>query len=241
MISKEQIEAHLIRKEKVGAGNKWNYIYVCRCFEKDCSSEVRVSHKSKTGKCRSHSVKGAVRSELLIELQTKISHREPIGDGRHRVYLKCSTAGCTGTFRFSRKTVANGGFCVSCANSNKKGLPYADLYNKMKRRNRKYGEIMSLSEFQNLCEITQCHYCAADLRRSPYRAGGSHTVLLDRKDSKIGYTALNCVPCCANCNFTKNAWLSYEEMLLISEYRKNKKENLKWTTANLQLSKNQKS
>lgn len=55
-------------------------------------------------------------------------------------------------------------------------------------------------------EITSkpCHYCAGSL---PKTYGG-----LDRIDNSKGYEPTNVLPCCTQCNITRNAFYTVEEM-----------------------------
>jgi hypothetical protein len=62
-------------------------------------------------------------------------------------------------------------------------------------------------EYEQLVQGGKCHYCNEPL---PETGSG-----IDRKDSDGFYTFSNCVPCCFVCNTMKNAFLSYDEMLLI--------------------------
>jgi 5-methylcytosine-specific restriction endonuclease McrA len=61
---------------------------------------------------------------------------------------------------------------------------------------------ISLEVYAKLLEGS-CHYCGGKLNQ----AGGG----LDRKDSAIGYTIENVVPCCGNCNKLKNNFLTEDE------------------------------
>jgi hypothetical protein len=57
-----------------------------------------------------------------------------------------------------------------------------------------------------------CHYCHGGL--SPTGCG------MDRMDSSRGYFVGNVVPCCGDCNTMKSDKLSYDEMVLVWEYRR---------------------
>lgn len=50
-----------------------------------------------------------------------------------------------------------------------------------------------------------CVYCGSNL--NPTGSG------MDRKDSSLGYTKENVVPCCSDCNRVKNNILTHEEMI----------------------------
>ena len=51
---------------------------------------------------------------------------------------------------------------------------------------------LSLEEYTNIVSSGKCHYCEHDLPESGYS--------VDRLDNRIGYIAVNCVPCCFSCN-----------------------------------------
>jgi hypothetical protein len=57
-----------------------------------------------------------------------------------------------------------------------------------------------------------CHYCYGPL--NPYGCG------MDRIDGNIGYIIGNVVPCCHSCNTMKSDKLTYDEMMLVWEYRR---------------------
>jgi hypothetical protein len=59
---------------------------------------------------------------------------------------------------------------------------------------------LTFEQFLSLLD-QNCHYCHAAPR------GG-----IDRKDSALGYTVKNSLPCCKRCNLAKND-MSYEEFL----------------------------
>jgi hypothetical protein len=79
---------------------------------------------------------------------------------------------------------------------------------------------LTLEQWQNLVIGKTCHYCDGGLPE----AGCA----LDRKDSSVGYTINNVVPCCSECNEIKGDNLTYEEMVEIAKLLKalrNKKIN----------------
>lgn len=78
--------------------------------------------------------------------------------------------------------------------------------------------------FEQYCELRQgnCHYCNGDL---PETSRG-----LDRKDSSIGYTINNCVPCCGYCNEIKGQNISELEMIeIIKLLKRLRKTDILWT------------
>src|SRR5208282_3762852 len=66
-----------------------------------------------------------------------------------------------------------------------------------------------------------CHWCGALL---PKTGGG-----IDRLDNTLGYTVLNCVPCCTQCNNAKNDYPSDVFLTWIKRvYEKNFREGTQW-------------
>lgn len=74
---------------------------------------------------------------------------------------------------------------------------------------------LSYEEFKSLI-VKHCTYCGAPpsniKRKKQWGKGKFYYNGIDRKDSSIGYTSDNCVPCCAKCNQVKTNVLSFEEM-----------------------------
>ena len=60
--------------------------------------------------------------------------------------------------------------------------------------------------FEEYCDIVsnKCEYCGSDLAEAGHG--------LDKKNSELGYTKDNIVPCCWECNRIKTNLLTYEEM-----------------------------
>lgn len=73
---------------------------------------------------------------------------------------------------------------------------------------------LSLEDYKTLVRPNSCHYCSNPLPESGHA--------LDRKDNSQGYTRSNVVPCCGLCNMTKGRFISYDEMLILIQYRKSK-------------------
>src|SRR5437899_4894425 len=103
-------------------------------------------------------------------------------------------------------------YCRKCTNLRRR-LRYdraaptqRDRFNALRsqalQRSRRF--LLSLEEF---CDL-QSKPCAYGDGQEPHIRIG-----LDRKDNRIGYTAQNCVPCCARHNKIKSDIFSYTEML----------------------------
>lgn len=75
---------------------------------------------------------------------------------------------------------------------------------------------LTFEQWSSLVIGAECHYCHQSI--NPTGSG------LDRKDSDLGYTFDNVVPCCGDCNKIKNDILTYEEMVflmpLLMDFRK---------------------
>jgi hypothetical protein len=101
--------------------------------------------------------------------------------------------------------------------------PFEALYNKARTLNdpsnhkkwaRKIAFDLSYGDFLEFTEIKSCHYCGepivwVDKWSAPYN--------LDRVDNNVAYTKVNCVVCCSDCNKTKGARFSYDEMVLLGQ------------------------
>ncbi|PWT75534.1 MAG: hypothetical protein C5B59_08630 [Bacteroidetes bacterium] len=92
-------------------------------------------------------------------------------------------------------------------------------WNFFKSKAKKRGIALELSyeEWIAIVNGAPCHYCGHEITSK----GSS----LDRKNSSLGYTKDNVVPCCVPCNRIRNEDIvSYEEMLyimpLLLEFRK---------------------
>ena len=101
--------------------------------------------------------------------------------------------------------------------------PYRAIYNTMAHSAKNRGMDFTLT-YEDYLEFTKepaCHYCGEVLVWVDHcisKKGQQYN--LDRMDSSQGYHAWNCVPCCKNCNQTKSHLLTYEEMKVIGEMRK---------------------
>lgn len=71
---------------------------------------------------------------------------------------------------------------------------------------------ISFEEWINLIKPNICHYCSGILSKQG--------IALDRTNNALGYTLINVVPCCGNCNRIKTNLLSYNEMLAVSKLLK---------------------
>lgn len=129
--------------------------------------------------------------------------------------------------------VASCGCFLSELKLGEKGLQalhhkFLNYKNKSKEKNR----IFEISEDFFIFIIKQdCHYCGAkptmincylDKYGKPHKVGIRQATIdngwaaingIDRKDSSIGYTEKNCLPCCSTCNRAKSD-MSYEDFIL---------------------------
>lgn len=216
-------------------------VFVAKCPTVGCQNTVRIEKLNRIhGKCRSCSSQGRQRGELreYKTSATDIDHshltvskkykdhfirEELTTDGKAYIAVMRCPKGCGSEVRLRNREILRE--CRSCC---RKGLPYERTYNHAITNTRRRSEertkaiewSLPYDDFAALCSIPNCHYCNVPLNRAKYKADeGSIAVLLDRKDSNKDYTLENCVPCCAECNFTKHERISYDEMVLIMKHR----------------------
>lgn len=102
--------------------------------------------------------------------------------------------------------------------------PFESNYNSLKRRGEKRGIRVTLTyaQFVRLCADLKCHYCDKTLLRAAhhrYKQKNLNADHIDRKDPRKGYSKDNTVPCCSSCNWAKNVYFTYEEMLVVGAIR----------------------
>lgn len=78
-------------------------------------------------------------------------------------------------------------------------------------KKRKYNWALTFDEFMTFWKVP-CFYCGSEI----------NTIGLDRVDNTKGYESDNVVPCCALCNYMKNALkqeVFLEQVIKISDFR----------------------
>lgn len=170
-----------------------------------------------------------VRSNVELLEKDRFIQEEINQKGIVRLKIRCLETNCNNYvfIKCATHVQLQKSRCYECANFLRRKRPYERLYNKKlsdgpreKRNGSSIEWKMSYEEFASLCEMQNCHYCNNPLNRAKYRGDeGSTSLLLDRKDSNLDYTLLNCVPCCAVCNNTKGELISYDEMIMLMKYR----------------------
>ena len=117
-------------------------------------------------------------------------------------------------YRDSSNKTGLHGLCKTCTKANRRARYVLgsenerDRYHVLKFSARKRGHRVLLS-FEDFCRLRQLPCAYGGGVRPAVRIG------IDRKDSQIGYTLNNCVPCCSRHNEIKRHFFSYKEMLLI--------------------------
>lgn len=166
-----------------------------------------------------------VRSARIWGLRSIILEFRTV-DKRLQPFIKCAQRGCKEPVllrhdKYHAKDTKASGRCPSHRVDGRSMSPYTSQYNIFKRQAQKRLVPFSLpfKSFVALYTATSCHYCAANITKGAYRLSKSQALGIDRKDSFLGYSTKNCVPCCSSCNFSKNAFLSYEEMLVLGALR----------------------
>jgi 5-methylcytosine-specific restriction endonuclease McrA len=89
-------------------------------------------------------------------------------------------------------------------------------YNELVAHAKKLGVQVTLTQDQafQLCKLP-CHYCGDIRERTVHSKSGTRTAWcsgIDRKDSTVGYTEQNSVPCCWPCNRGKGK-MPYRDFL----------------------------
>ena len=139
--------------------------------------------------------------------------REHTVSSDHLVRGRVSSCGCQRSARIAlskRKQPGESGF----------NKVFKNYQANAKKRN--YGWFLKREEFRDLCSA-DCYYCSEPPRNWSHGSGKTSYASLearehscffyngvDRKNPAIGYTAENCVSCCASCNIRK-AGLTEEE------------------------------
>lgn len=101
--------------------------------------------------------------------------------------------------------------CRDCLNKDRRDLINRNSYERSyalfigyKRADEKKGLV---------CEITAKFIHDNILNKPCIYCGDLNKIGIDRKDSTIGHTEINSVPCCQTCNFTKGTRFTFDEML----------------------------
>lgn len=81
---------------------------------------------------------------------------------------------------------------------------------KSKAKFREISWALTFDQWSAIVLGAPCEYCHKAL--DPTGSG------LDRKDSDLGYSPENVVPCCGDCNKIKNDLLTYEEMKFVMDH-----------------------
>lgn len=243
----KQLLGNRVIKETVyrdSAGRKKGTTFTCMC-PNDCGNTVSIDKRSRTNTtCVSCAAKVSMNNKHLHKKLnwTTVSHdiksiTNPKVLNKKDILLRVEKTKDSTHTRYvfqCRKDMGDGNICGNefkhldadtCKSCSQKLKPYERTYNRLKvKHNKRWNtSIMEYKEFFNIClNQLDCHYCEKPL---PKRAvfnnkPGSHAFFIDRKDNDSGYTKENSVPCCSVCNTTKGANLTYDEMILIMNYRK---------------------
>jgi len=151
------------------------------------------------------------------------SHVQPSGQKRAMWHVVCD-CGVKKVISTSNLTHGN---TVSCGcklreGNHKKPFGAASLKHKYgayatraKTHKKQLAFELTLEQFEFLTS-SPCHYCgvigASATKAKPTSNGAYVSNGIDRKNSDIGYTIENCVPCCPICNLMKRS-LPYNDFL----------------------------
>lgn len=200
------------------------YIYECKACNKRFTPGKETLRKYNDIQCVSCRPKvykiDILRAEMLEKHKDSVARVEYDEYMKPTYYHNCSI--CKIEFKPGISCLKNNDN-IKCNRCTSKGKPYERTYNSLARRAERKGQEFTLTyeQFFKLCEIKECHYCKTPIKRAKHRNGeGTTGKLIDRKDSNIGYTYENSVPCCGTCNDEKGT-VSYEGYLAVWDYRRN--------------------
>lgn len=142
-----------------------------------------------------------------------------------RVY-KCLADNCYNEVRIRDDNKTHSGMCQ--VHSHRK-RPFESIYNGLSNDWRQTPVELSYEDFIEFTKITECHYCGDNIPWSAFSSDSgqfiSRAYFLDRKNHDLGYSRINCVVCCTECNKTRSNRFTYEEFLLLSPILKKIKAN----------------
>lgn len=209
---RDLIQGRIVREEK---REKYS-IFTLWCSTAGCANTCKVSKKKNLpGRCKRCAVLGTIRSPLVLKHKNFISRVERTKGDKPRYWFFCHKCKVeTSPRRTSLK--ADNILCAKCLRQKK---PFERKYNALKRTAKKRGLICSLTynDYIVLVRAQRCTYCGENLpKRSAYKAdGGSVAHHIDRRDSNLGYTKENSVPCCATCNSIKMHWFNDKQFAIV--------------------------
>lgn len=141
------------------------------------------------------------------------------GGPRHTYIFECSEASCNNLVRVRSDALKiQSGKCKTHSHVKR---PFESIYQGLFRDWRGIKVRLTYEEFLKFTEIRCCHYCDEPIPWEPYGTVNgeykSRAYFLDRKDTDGPYSADNCVVCCTRCNRFRSAFLTYDEMLVVSK------------------------
>lgn len=224
----EWIGAQFHRLTVVGAGKKYkNGTQLLRCV---CScggtAETSLPHlkRGEVKSCgclnqeRVQSQKGVWKVDLTGQKFGRLTVLQAAGQTKNGAFrwkcqCTCGQSKVVTGYSLQRGTTKSCGCLASEIvrkrnNASRKDRPWRVemTSTRSQARYRKISFDLTVTDFQTLVTAS-CHYCgkkpgvpakAVVLREAGVLVGG-----IDRKDSSLGYTLENCVPCCGTCNVAK--------------------------------------
>jgi hypothetical protein len=103
--------------------------------------------------------------------------------------------------------------CPSCTKENEHPLQSVFAHLKRAARQRDWEVSLTLEELSEIATANACHYCGEVISWPKHKASRAN---LDRKNSALGYSKENVVPCCWGCNTAKGNQFSYNEFMRIA-------------------------
>ena len=227
----------LVKMKKYGGNNH----YYAKCEHPGCSGSYNLTMTREAGfrrkRCGKHSrlvmVAGHTTNVVILaEYASRVvwmphKYRKT---GGLVPYIRCAARGCNSLSIFKPSVTIY--HCTEHGSTHKRLRPYEALYRswlvvqarRNKNRSKPLNNSLTFLQFARICKTqAACHYCKTVVQRPMHNVTRSgqkfYSTYLDRVDATKGYSASNVVTCCASCNFSKNNFISYEEMLVLGALR----------------------
>lgn len=226
-------------KEKI---NNYGYKYTSTIYHmecKCCGKETINSHQkyifNRCGFCRNDNLVGYINENGSTIIKRDVSSTR--NSHPHDLVVKCH---CEKEFKISKLAFSRGLKnhtplqCKSCHSlSSNKQRAKTDVDSEIRRfmksyidsaNLRNYVFTLNFDEFKQLC-LQSCFYCDEPHSKYAHKIKHNETKKngIDRKDSSVGYTLDNSVPCCSTCNKMKQTFTDIEFLKQIEKIYNNQK------------------
>jgi hypothetical protein len=221
---KDLDDYYVIEKLKYKTKSSWVWYYIIQCkkckkFKKVASSELKNPRGCQHCQSEQH------RTDFIgFENNTYKVLKFDHVDRRRKLYYLCECKNCGSKHVVRKDNIVEStcGRCYNCIGNSKE--PSIETVHKRHMdsyiRGAKQRSLIFELTFDQFKDITtkECHYCGSEPvdSKSFHRYNKTKESVkfngVDRKDSSLGYTLDNVVPCCTKCNKIKMD-LKYNEFL----------------------------